>query len=274
MPSRRRFPRPFYQGSPSKLIRRAPNKVPYFQFLPLTRQKGLAHGIFSRHGGTSKIPYDTLNVDDKGGDRSEDVKKNREIIRGIMGADELIFMNQVHGRDILVLRKEDSPARDGTIQADAVITNIPYLGLTVKQADCQAIILFDPHNVVVSIVHCGWKGNVANIVEAVVSRMNTDFKCKESDLMAAISPSLGPCCAEFGEYKKIFREDFSPFMIRKNYFDLWAISRVQLINAGLNEKNIETAGICSKCNTDFFYSYRSEKITGRSATVAMVLPDK
>lgn len=272
MPSKRGFPRPFYKGSHCSLIGNMPSKIPYFRFPSLINQKGLIHGIFTRHGGISKAPYDTLNVDDNGGDQPEYVKKNREIIRGTMGADELIFMNQVHGRDILVLRKEDSSARDDTIKADAVITNIPYLGLTVKQADCQAIILYDPHKAVVSIVHCGWRGNVSNIVDAVVSRMKMDFECRESDLMAAIGPSLGPCCAEFSEYKKIFYEDFSPFMIRKNYFDLWAISRVQLINAGLNKENIETAGICSKCNTDIFYSYRSERITGRSATVAMLIP--
>jgi YfiH family protein len=272
MPLRRRFPRPFHKGSHPKLIRSAPTKVPYFRFPSLTNQKGLIHGIFTRHGGISRAPYDTLNVDDNGGDRPKDVKKNREIIRSTIGADELIFMNQVHGRDIIVLRKEDSSARDRTINADAVITNIPYLGLTVKQADCQAIILFDPYRAVVSIVHCGWRGNVSNILDAVVNRMKTDFQCKESALMAAISPSLGPCCAEFCGYQKIFSEDFNPFMTRNNYFDFWKISCVQLINAGLNKENIETAGICSKCNTDFFYSYRSEKITGRSATVAMLLP--
>ena len=59
-------------------------------------------------------------------------------------------------------------------------------------------------------------------------------------------------------------------MVRPNYFDLWEISRYQLLRAGLEERNIEIAGICTHCRTDLFYSYRAEGNTGRFATVAMI----
>ena len=59
-------------------------------------------------------------------------------------------------------------------------------------------------------------------------------------------------------------------MVRENYFNLWVISRNQLLNAGLQEENIEIAEACSKCNTHAFYSYRADNVTGRSATVAML----
>ena len=59
-------------------------------------------------------------------------------------------------------------------------------------------------------------------------------------------------------------------MVRKNYFDMWQISRRQLIEAGLNKENIEVAGICTRCRTDLFYSYRAEGTTGRFATVVML----
>jgi hypothetical protein len=92
----------------------------------------------------------------------------------------------------------------------------------------------------------------------------------ESDILAVIGPSLGPCCAEFTSYKEIFPEAFRKFIVRDNHFDLWEISRRQLLDAGLEEKMIDIAGICTRCNTDFFYSYRGEGITGRFATVAML----
>jgi len=88
--------------------------------------------------------------------------------------------------------------------------------------------------------------------------------------MAAIGPSLGPCCGEFITHEQIFPNEFRQFMVRENYFDLWRISRWQLLNAGLIEENIEVAGICTRCRTDMFYSYRAEGITGRFATVAML----
>ena len=59
-------------------------------------------------------------------------------------------------------------------------------------------------------------------------------------------------------------------MVRENYFDLWQLSRWQLLEAGLKKENIEVAGICTRCRTDLFYSYRAEGTTGRFATVVML----
>ena len=133
----------------------------------------------------------------------------------------------------------------------------------VRQADCQGIILFDSTKGVVSNLHCGWRGNTHNILGSVIRRMKTDFGCREPDLMAAIGPSLGPCCAEFITHEQIFPEKFRRFMVREDYFDLWEISRWQLLVARLKEENIEVAGICTCCKTSMFYSYRAEGVTGR-----------
>ena len=154
--------------------------------------------------------------------------------------------------------------------ADAMITNIPGLGLLVMQADCQGVIIFDPKKRVVANVHCGWRGNVANILGRVVARMAGTFGCTGSHLLAAIGPSLGPCCAEFVDHRAIFPGPFDRFRIGENHFDLWAISRGQLVEAGLQQENIEIAGICTRCRTDLFYSYRGEGRTGRFGTVAML----
>ncbi|MDD5207719.1 MAG: laccase domain-containing protein, partial [Desulfobacterales bacterium] len=59
-------------------------------------------------------------------------------------------------------------------------------------------------------------------------------------------------------------------MVRENYFDLWRISRLQLLEAGLVAENIEVAGVCTVCRTDLFFSYRAEKTTGRFATAIML----
>jgi YfiH family protein len=187
-----------------------------------------------------------------------------------MGAERLIFMNQVHGKKVLTLHQGHSEGLREVAHVDAIITDRPDLAIMVKQADCQAVILFDPTRGVMSNVHCGWKGNAYNILGSVVRRMTSEFGCRQSNLMAAIGPSLGPCCAEFITHEQIFPEKFRQFMVRENFFDLWKISRWQLLEAGLNEKNLEVAGICTVCRTDMFYSYRAEGLTGRFATVAML----
>jgi hypothetical protein len=204
------------------------------------------------------------------GDKPELVSRNLEIIKEAIGAKHLVFMNQMHGKEIIALRGQTSEAFREPADADAMITDQPHVALMVKQADCQAVLLFDPTKGVVSNVHCGWRGNVQNILGSVVGRMGSEFGCKAADLLAAIGPSLGPCCAEFINYEQEFPEGFRRFMVREQYFDLWEISRWQLLEAGLAEGRIEVANICSRCRTDMFYSYRAEGITGRFATVAML----
>jgi YfiH family protein len=179
-------------------------------------------------------------------------------------------MNQSHGDRILVMREGEYNPSTKIPSADAMITNISGLALMVKLADCQGVMIFDHKNRVLANVHCGWRGNVNNVIEKAVTRMTKEFGSSPSDLLAAISPSLGPCCAEFVTHEAIFPETFKQFMIQENYFDLWAMSRWQLTKAGLREENIEIAGICTRCRIDLFYSYRGEGQTGRFGAVAML----
>ncbi len=248
-------------------------RVRCLQFPRLVNHDRLVHAVFTRLGGVSKSPYDTLNVSYDTDDHPELVSNNLEIIRDAIGAKDLVFTNQVHGKEILVLHQNDFDGFRGPESADAMITDIPQLALMVKQADCQGVLLFDPTKGVVANVHCGWRGNVINILKSVVEKMGSEFGCLAADLAAAIGPSLGPCCSEFVDYEEIFPEAFRRFMIRKAYFNLWEISRYQLLEAGLKNKHIEVAGICTRCTSEMFYSYRGERETGRFATVIMLKKD-
>ena len=244
--------------------------VPYYQFPALSGHDHVVHAIFTRAGGVSSPPYDGLNTSLTTGDDPEHVLLNLQIINAIVGGRDLISVNQVHGSDIVVLLEGDSRALDRPASADAMITNAVDLALMVKQADCQAAMLFDPVKRVIANVHCGWRGSVLNILEAVVRRMDAEFGSRAADLQAVIGPSLGPCCAEFRTYHEILPEAFRAFMVPETYFDFWRISRWQLIKAGLEERRIWIAGLCSRCNVERFFSYRASNVTGRSASVIML----
>ena len=246
------------------------NEVPYLQFPEMSRYEHLVHAVFTRQGGVSKAPYDALNTSYMTGDKPESVSRNLQLIKEAIGANHLVFMNQMHGKGILALRGKTFGALGDPVEADAMITDQPRVALMVKQADCQAVLLFDPTRDVLANVHCGWRGNVHNILGSVVERMSTEFGCRPADLLAAVGPSLGPCCAEFVNYRQEFPEGFRRFMVREGYFDLWEISRWQLLEAGVAEDHLEVANICSRCRTDMFYSYRAEGTTGRFATVGML----
>jgi len=253
---------PLPESDPGPLL-----EVPYLQFPGLSRYDQLAHAVYTRLGGVSASSFSSLNASFNTGDEEEKVRANLRIIKDGIGAKDLAFMDQDHGTNILISRRGNRRTFDVPATADAMITDSPDSALLVKQADCQAVLFFDPKNQVIANAHCGWRGNAHNLLGTVVIRMITDFGCHPSDIMAAIGPSLGPCCAEFVTHDEIFPETFKRFLVRRHFFDLWEISRFQLLEAGLNGKNIELAGICTRCRTDLFYSYRAEKITGRFAAV-------
>ena len=246
------------------------NPAPHLKYQNLSQYHQLTHGTFTRHGGTSHSPYATLNASYDVGDLADSVTANLNIIKRAMGAGRLLFTRQIHGTGVLILRAGSAERFKTPSRADAMITNIPRVALMIKQADCQGVILFDPRQNVIANVHCGWRGNVQNILGKVIRLMQRHFGCRGENMLAAIGPSLGPCCAEFTSHREIFPEHFKDFMVNENHFDLWALSSHQLRTEGVNPNNITVSGICTRCHTDRFFSYRGESVTGRFGTVAML----
>ncbi|MCG2748806.1 MAG: peptidoglycan editing factor PgeF [Desulfobulbaceae bacterium] len=213
----------------------------------------------------SASPYDSLNVSYGVDDNPRRVKVNRELIKQSLGADILVSGRQVHGSKVHVVAKK--PEADAEISGcDALVSNVAGVSLLIQQADCQAVMLFDPQRLVAANIHCGWRGSVTNIIAATIRVMTEEFATDPGYLLAAISPSLGPCCAEFIHYEQELPGHFYPFQVRSCYFDFWAISRHQLQQTGVKPANIFTAAICTVCDPNWF-SYRREKKTGRFCSV-------
>jgi YfiH family protein len=225
----------------------------------------LFHGVFKRKGGISPAPWDSQNVAFGLGDAPQNVSANREGIKKALGCKHLVSAKQVHESQVFILNENF----DGDLEVegfDALVTNVPGLGLMIQQADCQAVMLFDPENIAVGIAHVGWRGSVANIIRKTVFAMVHAYATAPADLIAAISPSLGPCCAEFVNYRSELPASMHGYQVQPNYFDFWAISRDQLCAAGVRPGNIHDAEICTCCNRDYF-SYRRDRETGRFASV-------
>jgi polyphenol oxidase len=234
----------------------------------------LAHGIFDRYGGVSPAPYDSLNISFGVKDTTEYVQKNREMIQKSLNIKTLISARQVHGTEILVLDKDSTSSHEIKTAViceaydgyDAFICNIPGAALMVQQADCQAVLLFDPRKKVVANIHCGWRGSVSNIIGKTIAKMTDRFKVNPENLLAGVSPSLGPCCAEFINYKTELPQSFRRYQVKPSYFDFWGISKDQLQDAGIQADNIEISSTCTACSSDWF-SYRREQETGRFCSV-------
>ncbi|KPJ99978.1 MAG: hypothetical protein AMJ60_03170 [Desulfobacterales bacterium SG8_35] len=225
----------------------------------------LFHGVFSRYGGQSPAPWNSRNISFGLGDDPGNVRANREGIKKALGCAHLVSSKQVHGSRIFIVKEK--PDRDLEVDGfDALVTDRTDLGLLIQQADCQAVMLFDPGKTAVGIAHVGWRGSVANILAGTVSAMSSAYATDTADLIAVISPSLGPCCAEFINYRSEFPASLHGYQVRPDHFDFWAISRDQLCATGVRPENIHAAEICTRCSLDYF-SYRRDGKTGRFASV-------
>lgn len=245
---------------------------PRLTFKNLSRVPGLVHGVFTRRGGVSEPPYESLNVAWNDGDSPEAVRENLSRVKEAAGVERLVSSRQVHG-DLLNFIDEESakklearPPMLVSPPADALATKLSGLGLLIKVADCQSILLVDPQSRIIANIHSGWRGSVLNIAAKTVRRLES-FGLNPAATLAAVSPSLGPCCAEFVNYKREIPERLWPFRVGSVHFDFWAVTRSQLTAAGLREESIEFAAKCTVCGKSDFFSYRGEGQTGRMASI-------
>jgi len=274
------------------LIERTKNGVRFLVFESLAAQKGVDAVVTTRHGGESTGAFATLNLGGRTGDDAEIVKRNRARAASIVGAAPawLTFGRQVHGARVAVVGNADR----GSVfdDTDALVTNAALVPLVILTADCAAIFLFDPVRRAVGIAHAGWRGTVAGVAARTVETMRDAFGSRPESLVAAIGPSIGPCCYEVGEevidaVTSGFPDHTDELLVEpdmasagsfrasvneeRKHFDLWRANEIVLRDAGVPEESIETSRLCTSCRTDWFYSHRAEKgNTGRFGGIVML----
>lgn len=223
----------------------------------------LRHAVFSRKGGKSLPPFDSLNISNNQGDDPSHVEENRARIHHLFPDTRLVGMNQVHGKTILRVDSSSSflPPCDG------LMTNCKRVALMGAHADCQMAIFYDPIQEAVALVHAGWRGQKQEIYRECIEKMEREFGSQPREIRVAISPSLGPLHAEFIHYEQELPTSWHPFRSNENHFDLWQVAAWQLENAGILPSHIQLAQVCTYANCESYYSFRREKKTGRNATV-------
>ena len=142
----------------------------------------------TRSGGVSSAPFDTFNLGDHVGDDPAAVAENRARLAAAigLGADRVVWMNQVHGDRVEVVGEPRDAAVEET---DALVTAAPRLALAVITADCVPVLLADVRAGVVAAVHAGrvgaQQGVVARTVEAMIGQ-----GARAGDISALLGPAV------------------------------------------------------------------------------------
>ena len=237
-------------------------------------------GLFSgRRGGRSEGAYaggdggGGMNLGAHVGDDPRCVAANRELLAGMLGAARPVWLEQVHGCDLLDLDVADgTPA--GSARADASLVTRPGVAASVLVADCLPVLLAAPEGRGVAAAHAGWRGLCAGVLERSAARLAERCRCDCEQLQAWLGPAIGPAHFEVGaEVREAFAAHSSAALRAfvpgarpgKWMADLFALARMRLLGAGLAPESILGGGICTVSEPSLYYSFRRDRITGRQA---------
>jgi YfiH family protein len=228
---------------------------------------GAAFG--TRVGGVSRPPFDTLNLGILTEDDDEAVVENRGRLANALGIaiDHVPVGLQVHGAELLF---HDGPQRPSPFAApgstklpevDGHVVAAAGLAPLVLTADCLPVALSGPAGV--AMLHCGWRGLAAGIIAAGAAAVEASG--------AAIGPGIGRCCYEVGEEVLDSFADLGGGIAEGRMLDLTEVARRLLERAGV--ARIESAGLCSSCEPELFFSHRRDQgRTGRPGSLARLEP--
>lgn len=275
------------QNGSHTMIEKHIDSLSVWFFENLLKHQEILHFASTRIDGFSSFPYESLNLGFHVGDEPQNVLKNRQHLASALRIPLKNFTvaEQIHSGNVAIVTEAqkgsgaDNPARK--IRAtDAMVTDVPNICLMIFIADCVPILFLDPIKMVIATAHAGWRGTVKFIAQSTVKTIQEVFGSEAENILVGIGPAIGPCCYEVGpeviaQVENVFHTKKS-YIDResqdgKGYFDLWEANKTQLVKAGIPEKNIEVAKICTYCRSDLFFSARKEKgKTGRFGMGIMI----
>jgi YfiH family protein len=267
--------------------------VPVLETAPLaTHQKlpmpGPFNAIFTqRAGGQSKGLYDSLNMALHVGDDPRRVRANRQIVLNACGLSgtQPIIAAQVHGSEVALVTDDDAGRgnfshADAIEGSDALVTKANGVPLISLSADCLSLVLGDPQAKVLAVLHGGWRGLAAGVIQNTVAQMVASG-AKPERIFVAGTPAIGPCCFEVGHDVAAALEASDDCVVNKTsdkvWIDLQRVALNRLKQASIPESQIHLSETCTCCQRDgsesLYFSHRrstraGEKHTGRMALVA------
>ena len=232
----------------------------------LNEYANIKHCFFSKNGGVSKNIYSSLNCGLGSNDSKRDVLSNLSIISKKIGVDEnnLFTMNQTHSNKVVIINKNNQDAK--RVDADALITNVKNIAISVLTADCVPVLIYDKINHVVACVHAGWRGAINGVIENTFNQMIRINK--NNNFCVAIGPCIGFENYEVGKefYDEFIHENttnykfFSPNKNSKFFFDLRKYVNFKI--SKFEVKYVENIDLNTYVEKENFFSFRRSRKLG------------
>lgn len=234
----------------------------------------------TRHGGCGVGEYATLNVNEYCGDAPACILANRKALCRELAVSEerLVMPHQTHGTEIRMIAEDfmrlSPSARQMVLEStDALMTDGRGICIGVSTADCTPIIIYDAGHHAAAVVHAGWRGTVAGIVEKTVRAMAVAYGSEACNLVCCIGPCISIDNFEVGQevYEQFAQAGHNMEAISrwqgKWHIDLKECNRRQMLSLGVPDDNITVSGECTfSDNADFFSARKQGRSSGRMLT--------
>ncbi len=216
----------------------------------------------TRIGGISKGVYRGLNLGMHVEDDLVLVMQNRSLLTKFSEMpSEPVWLNQTHSTDVIAVNTPTLKA----INADGSVTSSSSIVCAVMTADCLPVLLTDIDGSKVAAIHAGWRGLADGILERAVKQF-------DKPVLAWFGPAIGQNAFEVGQdvfdiftshtgeaEKAFIRKDNGKYLA-----DMCLLAKQRLHSVGVD--NISYSDLCTYSDTERFYSYRRDGITGRQAS--------
>ncbi|MEH6576701.1 MAG: peptidoglycan editing factor PgeF [Amphritea sp.] len=222
----------------------------------------------TRVGGVSLPPFASMNLGDHVGDDSVAVSANRTKLAQHLGLSlPPQWLSQVHGTDLV-----EAQADSRVFQADACWSKQPGQACVIMTADCLPVFFTDQQASRVAVAHAGWRGLVEGVLENTLQLFPDP-----GQVIAWLGPAIGPDAFEVGgEVRQQFCERlaasdaaFKPSPNEGKWLaNIYQLARLRLQRAGVTA--ITGGDHCTFSESDLFYSYRRESVTGRMASIIWI----
>jgi YfiH family protein len=136
---------------------------------------------------------------------------------------------------------------------DGHATGDPDLMLAVTVADCVPVFLVSPLRRAIAVLHAGWRGAAAGVLEAGLEAL-AGLGAGPEDLLLHLGPSICGRCYEVGP--EVFTALGLSAPDRPRPLDLRAVLAHRAVTAGITLQSISVSAHCTRCTNSGLFSHR------------------
>lgn len=174
-------------------------------------------------------------------------------LREGLGMPGVVHARQVHGAAV-VWHGCLPPGLMVADDADGHGTAVPGVLLAVSVADCVPILLVAPTRPAIALLHGGWRGVAAGILEAGISLLTEQAGAEPELIHLHCGPAICGSCYEIGPEVPVALD--IPVPAGQSRLDLRAVIAMRALAAGIPAHRISVSSHCTRCGGGQFWSHR------------------